>query len=125
MRTRIMQDRIAKRSSRTFLPNSNTHLPRSNKLAQEFNRMELDFFSDHRTAGTRIYRQYSLTQITSTSPATLLAYHSPGRDYCSGPGYKSVMTAGVQKSIMFFNNFILRPRFLFLGAVRVNNFIYI
>jgi uncharacterized protein (TIGR00375 family) len=83
-------DRIAELSSRTFLSNSDAHSPRSNKLAREFNQMELDNFSYqdlilaikreggrrptknvglfpeegkyNRTACTRCYRQYSLSQ---------------------------------------------------------------
>lgn len=83
-------DRIAELSTRTFLSNSDAHSPRSNKLAREFNQMELDYFSYediilaikreggrrptknvgffpeegkyNRTACTRCYRQYSLTQ---------------------------------------------------------------
>jgi len=83
-------DRIADLSTRTFLSNSDAHSPRSNKLAREFNQMELVSFSYqdlilaikreggrriiknvglfpeegkyNRTACTRCYRQYSLTQ---------------------------------------------------------------
>jgi uncharacterized protein (TIGR00375 family) len=83
-------DRIADLSTRTFLSNSDAHSPRSNKLAREFNQMELASFSYqdiilaikreggrrpiknvglfpeegkyNRTACTRCYRQYSLTQ---------------------------------------------------------------
>jgi uncharacterized protein (TIGR00375 family) len=83
-------DRIAELSNRTFLSNSDAHSPRSNKLAREFNQMELDNFSYqdlilaikreggrrptknvglfpeegkyNRTACTRCYRQYSLSQ---------------------------------------------------------------
>jgi uncharacterized protein (TIGR00375 family) len=83
-------DRIAELSSRTFLSNSDAHSPRSNKLAREFNRMELDNLSYediclaikrqggratlqnvglfpaegkyNRTACTRCFRQYSLSQ---------------------------------------------------------------
>jgi uncharacterized protein (TIGR00375 family) len=83
-------DRIADLSTRTFLSNSDAHSPRSNKLAREFNQMELASFSYqdiilaikrkdrrrpiknvglfpeegkyNRTACTRCYRQYSLSQ---------------------------------------------------------------
>lgn len=83
-------DRISELSSRTFLSNSDAHSPRSNKLAREFNQMEMDSFSYqdlilaikresgrrptknvglfpeegkyNRTACTRCYRQYSLSQ---------------------------------------------------------------
>ncbi len=83
-------DRIAELTSRTFLSNSDAHSPRSNKLAREFNQMDLDNFSYqdlilaikreggrhptknvglfpeegkyNRTACTRCYRQYSLSQ---------------------------------------------------------------
>jgi uncharacterized protein (TIGR00375 family) len=83
-------DRIAELSSKTFLSNSDAHSPRSNKLAREFNQMELEDFSYqdlsqaikreggrhvamnvgffpeegkyNRTACTRCYRQYSLSQ---------------------------------------------------------------
>lgn len=83
-------DRIADLSNRTFLSNSDAHSPRSNKLAREFNQMELESLSYqdlilaikreggrgptknvglfpeegkyNRTACTRCYRQYSLSQ---------------------------------------------------------------
>ena len=83
-------DRIADLSTRTFLSNSDAHSPRSNKLAREFNQMELADFSYqdlilaikrkggrrptmnvgffpeegkyNRTACTRCYRQYTLSQ---------------------------------------------------------------
>jgi len=83
-------DRIAELSTRTFLSNSDAHSPRSNKLAREFNRMQLQDFSFkeislalrreggrstllnvgffpaegkyNRTACTRCYRQYSLSE---------------------------------------------------------------
>jgi len=83
-------DRLAELSGRTFLSNSDAHSPRSNKLAREFNQMDLLDFSYqdivlaikreggrrltenvglfpeegkyNRTACTRCYRQYSITQ---------------------------------------------------------------
>lgn len=83
-------DRIAELSTRTFLSNSDAHSPRSNKLAREFNQMQLQDFSYqdlalairresgrrptknvglfpeegkyNRTACTRCYRQYTLSQ---------------------------------------------------------------
>ncbi len=151
-------DRIADLSSRTFLSNSDAHSPRANKLARELNQMELDSFSYqdlilaikreggrrlvknvglfpeegkyNRTACTRCYRQYSLTQkdelmgrcpdcggkikLGVADRVNLLAdYEEPVHPAHRPPylhiiplaeiialalGYKSVTTAGVQKS---------------------------